>query len=819
MPEINKYEKQFFNALCDIFIGAKVEGDSGYVNLMRIKYRYYTNGVFPQLQKDITEALQPFPDFREELFDKLYTFFQRYFSESGSIYFRYTALHQNIYEKVYTDDRDVILFWKTHMLYYVKTDRIFTSLNVEVDGTKFFFDASKMTLKKSNEKREVVYAFRKIQPEDGTLVFDVSYSERGNKTKFDDILKEIKQADGNVDDETLNKAFRVFEKQSEVDFFINKNARAFLQEQFDLWMYQYLFEGQNIWSAERLAQLQALKAIAYNVIDFISQFEDELVKIWNKPKFVRNSHYVITLDRIAQKNTDLLVKVINHIGIKQQIVEWQEMGFVNSDFKPQYILKTDHQLVNKYQHLPVDTRFFQDIEIEIISNFDNLDSCLDGWLIYSENFQALSSLSEKFKGKLESIYIDPPFNLENNGDFMYYVNYKNSIWLSLLENRVRLANKFISDSGNFFIRCDYNGNMLVRLLFDEIFGAENFSSEIIINRFKRQLQGLTKFNVANDSLFLYTKSSSSIFNELTRSRICSFCGQEKDPEWHLMISSGLRKPPERVILGKLMYPPKGQHWKYTQEKINGMEEQGRIRIDENKSYTDINGNRVKGVPEFLQTEDAIIDNDWTDLKGYVLSARFPTENAEELLSRVIKVSSNHKGLIADFFLGSGTTTAVAHKLGRRWIGIEQAEQFYSVVLPRMKKVLSGEQTGISKDENWKGGGFFKYFEIEQYEDVLRRAHYTNADLFDNPYEDPYHRYIFMRDLKMLDSIEIDPDQNKVHFHPERLYPDIDMAETLSQRRGKWIKRITKEYVEFQDGERMSLTDSDWQTIKPLIWWQ
>jgi len=266
MPDRNPFETQFLNALRDIFVGARVEGDSGFINLMKIKARYYEQGVFPQLQRDINTALQPFPDFREELFDKLYTFFQRYFSESGSIYFRYTALHQNVYEKVYTDDRDVILFWKTHMLYYVKTDRIFTSLNVEVDGVKFFFDASKMTLKKANEKREVVYAFRSLG-EDGTLVFDVAYSEKGKTTKVDDILKEIKKANGKVDDETLNKAFRVFEKQSEVDFFINKDARAFLQEQFDLWLYQYLFAGQSVWSAERLAQLQVLKAIANKVIE------------------------------------------------------------------------------------------------------------------------------------------------------------------------------------------------------------------------------------------------------------------------------------------------------------------------------------------------------------------------------------------------------------------------------------------------------------------------------------------------------------------------------------------------------------------------
>ncbi|MBN1305710.1 MAG: hypothetical protein JXA13_14830, partial [Anaerolineales bacterium] len=472
MPDPKKFEKQFFNALRDIFVGAKVEGDSGYINLMRIKSRYYEQGVFPQLQKDIAAALKPFPDFREELFDKLYTFFQRYFSESGSIYFRYTALHQNVYEKVYTDDRDVILFWKTHMLYYVKTDRIFTSLNVEVNGTKFFFDASKIELKKSNEKRQLVFDFRQVA-RDSTLVFDVTYSERGKTTKVDDILKAVKKADQKLDDETLNQAMRVFEKQSEVDYFINKNARAFLQEQFDLWMYQYLFAGKNVWQAERLAQLQALKEIAYKVIDFISQFEDELVRIWNKPKFVRNSHYIITLDHViarrpkadeaipshneeiasggqsaperprndiganvtASKATqspldeeiaetggqsaperprdDILQRIFSHPNLSAQMDEWRGLGMLEKDITLEQITATDlvgAPLHPGYQHLPLDTRHFPDLELDILALFDDLDDALDGWLVHSENYQALNTLLPKFRNRVNCVYIDPPYN-------------------------------------------------------------------------------------------------------------------------------------------------------------------------------------------------------------------------------------------------------------------------------------------------------------------------------------------------------------------------------------------------------------------------
>jgi len=131
-----------------------------------------------------------------------------------------------------------------------------------------------------------------------------------------------------------------------------------------------------------------------------------------------------------------------------------------------------------------------------------------------------------------------------------------------------------------------------------------------------------------------------------------------------------------------------------------------------------------------------------------------------LLQRVIEASSKPKEIVLDFFLGSGTTTAVAHKLGRRWIGIEMGEHFYqfqpekgklSGVLVRMKEVLAGkgnhEPTGISKKVKWKGGGFFKYYELEQYEDALRKVKYEDADFFQKPGEDPYTQYICEFDAK------------------------------------------------------------------------
>lgn len=826
-------EQRFYDALEDIFVGAKVEGESGYINLMRIKSRYYEEGVFPKLQKDINEALKPFPEFREELFDKLYTFFNRYFSESGSIYFRYTPIHQNVYEKVYTDDKDVILFWKTHMLYYVKTDKLFKNLEVKTEEFKFFFDVSGLEHKKANEKRAIIYEFKEKR-KDGVIVFNVLYSERGRITKINDILRDLRREGVTITEDTLEKAFRVFEKQNDVDYFINKNAKEFLREQFNIWLYQYVFSGESGWAEKRIKQLQILKDIAFKIIDFISQFEDELVKIWNKPKFVLNSNYVITLDRIAEKNIDIIEKILEHEGFEDQVKEWEELEIADKEFDKRKVFEnalSGKKLRKKYQHLPIDTKYFKDLELEILGLFDDLENSLDGWLIKSENYQALNTILPKFKEKVQTIYIDPPFNKEQDADYFYSVKYKDSSWATLLENRFRPAKDILNEKGSIFVRCDYNGNWIVRPLMNEVFGGENFKNEIVVNKSVRMKTEGNKFPSWHDSVFWYSNNSDKVyFRHITESRqkeewrSIDMEGEKWDviPQDMIKLFSaknikydenGNPISRARIILGKEILPRDGRRFP-SQEIINELEKQNRIRFSKT------------GNPQMLKPAEIYLTDDWTGFYGYSFTWNFPTENSEILLKRVIESTSNEGNLVMDFFLGSGTTTAVAHKLGRRWIGIEMGEHFYTVVLPRMKKVLAYDKSGISREKDVKekynkdnAGGFFKYYELEQYEDTLRKVKYEDADLFDNPYQDPYNQYVFMKDPKMLDALEIDYENNKVKVDLTKLYPNIDIPETLSNLLGKWIKKINSTEVEFEDGKKIDLKDLDFRLIKDLIWWE
>ena len=878
-------EQKFFKALQDIFIGAKIEGEGGFINLMRIKSSYYSQ-IEKLLKNDIDKALEKYPKFREELFDKLYSFFSRYFTESGSIYFNSTPFHNNIYEKVYTDEKDVILFWKTQMLYYVKTDRIFRSMPVRFEGFKFYFDASTIENKKANEKRSLVFDLKQVQ-EDGTIAFTVKYSERGRKTKPVEILKILKKKGAAVNEEQLEKAFRTFAKQSEVDFFINKNAKAFLQEQFKLWSYQYFWEGAKEWSAERVDQLQILKNIAFKVIDFISQFEDELVKIWNKPKFVRNSNYVITLDRIfsachceepanstdklrADEAISLIEKILKAKGITEQIKEWQELGIVDEKFKVNDVIETDltgTHLSKKYEHLPIDTKYFKDLELEILALFDDLDNQLDGWLIKSENYQALNTILPKFKKRVKCIHIDPPYNTETSG-FLYVNTYQHSSWLTMMENRIRNGFELISRDGSFLCHIDENEYEHLQLLFEQ-FSVANAGTvvwdkrnpmnagrgvatqhEYIIWRSRQE----TPIYLRNDSILLMLKAAEEIVQKnggVTENAQKEYAawvsgnpeltGGEKayrflDEQGRVYQSVSLRAPEPRIdpkfhkplihpVTGKpCPVPPNG--FSRTPETLQRMMKRGEIIFGEDETTQP--RQKVQLTVETKRQISSVIQD---ARKGKAdldpLGLDFPYCHPVSLYGKLIgAASASTDDIVLDFFAGSGTTAQAVINLNRedskkrKYILVEMGNYFISTIIPRVKKVIFSDNWKNGKAYEGKGiSHFIKYYELEQYEEALANCKYADGDLFSKISDKAYQDYVFMKDEKMLKALKIDYKKNKVDVDLSKLYSDIDIAETLSNLTGKWIKAIRKDEVEFRDGTKINTKDIDYKLIKPLIWWE
>ena len=452
--------------------------------------------------------------------------------------------------------------------------------------------------------------------------------------------------------------------------------------------------------------ISIFKSISDNIIDKLSNIENYIKSVWEMPRSPIYENYVITLDRIS--DIGIIQQIINHPNIELQIQEWQDLGIVGNMFTIDDII-VDSMLIDKYQHLPIDTKYFKDLEYEILSLFEDLDNSLDGWLIKSENWQALNTILPKFKEKVQTIYIDPPFNLDSSDQFLYRTNYKDANWATLLENRLRLAKDLINERGSIFVRCDYNGNWIVRYLMDDIFD-NNLKNEIAVKR-TRTLKGESgRFHTAWESLYFYGKSEDTLFNGFRKLK------PESEWKWVEMHLPGTRKDEDllyRTFFGQKIKAPKGRRWALSQEALDDAVAKGLVKMNEQT-----------GMPKFL-TKWETLGSNWTDISGYSPTHGFTTENSEELLQRVIESASNQADLILDFFLGSGTTTAVAHKLGRKWIGVEMGEHFNTVVLPRMKKVLAYDKSGISKEKDIKekynkenAGGFFKYYELEQFEDVL-----------------------------------------------------------------------------------------------------
>ena len=475
-------EKRFLNELETLFTGADVEGDSGFVNLMRMK-RAYFRSIRPQLMAQIDRRAEKHTAFREELFDKLYTFFHRYFCESGSIYFRHLPAFAKTYERVYENGQDVALSWKTRMLYYVKSDVLVRSMPVELsEGGKpyntrrFYFDASTFEGKQNNEKRAFVFTFAQVKREaaGAVLHLNVAYSQKGSRTKHEDILKKARKAGARLTEEALDKAIAVFRRQTEADFFINKDAKVFLREQFDLWVYQYIFSEKTLFEEKRIKQLQAIKHTAYDIIDFIAQFEDELRRVWEKPKFVRNVHYVVTLDKLGDNTLDNLAR---HKGVKAQIKEWRALGMVDDTFSMDTIfsgqlsMDSKNRLGGQYPFLPLDTKHFKSLEPDILNDLGNLDEALDGELVHSENWQALNTLQRRYREKVKCIYIDPPFNLDSSDQFDYRTNYKDACWATMLKNRIATSREFLSEDGSIFVRCGHDGNHVLRFILNNTRGA------------------------------------------------------------------------------------------------------------------------------------------------------------------------------------------------------------------------------------------------------------------------------------------------------------------------------------------------------------
>ncbi|UOS00165.1 site-specific DNA-methyltransferase [Helicobacter pylori] len=750
-------EAQFYEVLENLFIGVKIEDQqeslldpnakamkNGMLNLMKAKSKYYQSKK-QELEKFIDLKCQNNNDLKEELFDKLYSFFKRYLSANGGIYFNDTPLYDSLYTKSDYEKcslkKDTALFYKTKDLYYVKSETIYKDFCFELENMVFNFDTSSLESKKNNEKIDLIFNLKDTDTKTNTLNFSVTLSSKGNQTKISEILKECSNQGVKLDEEVLKKAFVKFKKQGSMDYFIHKNALGFLKEQLDLYLFEYLFKEMTEFDDKRLNGINTIKEVALQVISLVSEFENELCKIWNKPCFVLNSHFIVSLDQLKAKNYDLN-KITNHKNYPKQVKEWQDLN----------LKTTDNLLENEF--LPLDTIYFKDLEEEIKNLFSEDE--INGTLIKSENYQALNSLKNRYKETIDCIYIDPPYNTQNN-EFIYADNFKRSSWLSMMENRLELAHKLLNDKGVMFVSIDDNEQAYLKTLMDEVFngGGDNFVNTIIWEK-KYSPQNHAKwFSDNHDFILLYAKDK-EIWRPILLPRTSEMDARYKNLDndergvWKssdLSVGSVVERniyPIFNPYTKQEIYPPHGRSWVYSQEKLQEL-------IADNRIFFPTSGSGVPCYKRFLsEVKQGVTPMSlWTyqevghtqDAKREIKElfegqALFDTPKPEALLKRIIEISTQENDLVLDFFAGSGTTCAVAHKLKRKYIGIEMGEHFDSVILPGLKKVIGGFKNGAAKEFN--GGGVVKVYALESYEEILRKIKYEDNDkplAYDEQYSD------------------------------------------------------------------------------------
>lgn len=715
---------------------------------------------YAELKRQKEEA-EKAEEMKLQVFNDLYNFFSRYYEEGDFVpQYRY-SIKGHKYAIPYNGE-EVALYWANKDQYYTKTGLLFRDYTFKVDDYKVIFRVveAKEELGSNKATKERFFVLDDDKPtefqgkelvirfqyreltEDEVKKYNVaggsntSKQQKVNEFSFNSIINEVAKINKEVslylqkdkkETPLLKYHLDRFTGKNTRDYFIHKDLKGFLSGQLDYYIKSEVLDLDTLerekYSNKHIIRAKVVRQIGEAIIDFLAQIENFQKRLWEKKKFVLSTEYVITLDRIAKwAGEEFLEEIIEEIlNNEQQLKEWEELGFGEVKSREDLIEKEDI-VGTEYKKLPIDTRYFgKEFKEKLLENITrniDLDEALDGLLIKSENWQALNTILAKYKEKVQTIYIDPPFNKEQDADYLYNVKYKDSTWVSILENRLKLARDLLSEKGSIFIRCDYNGNMYVRLLMNEIFGKENFRNEIVVKKSgipQPEMYNL-RFNPYTESLILYSKTSTF--------RVIPIRIPREQQDWIPMHMPKENKNRNVIIInGERFVAPKGRHFP-SQKYVDDLIKKGRIKIVE-KEYVDVFGKKGIKIPYFLPKSFDIANTNWTDIPGYSQTQGFSTENSEILLKRVIESTSNDGEIIMDFFLGSGTTTAVAHKLGRKWIGVEMGEHFWTIILPRMKKVLAYDKSGISKEKDVKEkynkkscGGFFKYQILEQYEDTL-----------------------------------------------------------------------------------------------------
>ncbi len=753
----------------------------------------------------------------KDIFSDLYNFFNRYYE--GGDFLSLRRYKEGVYAIPY-EGEEVKLHWANSDQYYIKTSEYFSNYSFKLaDGKRIHFRLVKAGTEQNNNKaqqgkdrRFILSTAEEVRIEDDELVIPFEYKPdsekrtqkvineatvkalRSNKVIMGfapDLLKEIDRASGGKWT-SLEKYLNDYTAKNEFDYFIHKDLGGFMRRELDFFIKNEVLYLDDMIDQKpkdfekRLAKLKALKTIGHKIIDFLAQLEEFQKKLWLKKKFVVETNWCITLDRVPE---ELYADIAANDAQREA---WVRLFAIN-DLKG-YAKKLTVQFLKDNPCLVLDTAFFtDDFKVKLLSSIENIDEQTDGVLVHSENFQAINFLDQRYKESLKCIYIDPPYNTSAS-EIVYKNSYKHSSWLSLMEGRVQKSINLLDKRGQICIAIDDSEYHRLYQLVSNILDEDFILGTAVVRSNPAGRSTARGFSVAHEYLIFAGRSEDTQIGRLKRSEKQLSRYKEKDEEgvyeWVNFrkhggananrsaraklfypiygSSKGLRIPEikwdekarEWVALDAvkadeaIIYPvnAKGEEktWKWGHEtarkKFNDLmckpDQTGGLGV-----YCKARMNEEGSLPVTLWDKKEYSATDYgtnyiTHIFGDSQLFSFPKSiHAVEDSLRVMNIGEN--GVVLDYFAGSATTGHAVINLNReddgerKYILVEMGEYFDAVTKPRMQKAIYSRDWKDGKPVSREGiSQCFKYIRLESYEDalnnlVLERSDDLQAALDDN----------------------------------------------------------------------------------------
>ena len=727
--------------------------------------------------------MQKDADSEADVYNHLANFFARYYAEGDFIsQRRYSSGGRSAYLIPY-DGEEVKLHWANADQYYVKTTEnyssyVFTVGTGETERRVRFeiaaADNEKDNIKEadSKQRRFVLESDNDvIAVEGGDLVVrfehrpltdrekktwtgnGVRQQGRINETVVDQILNSVSSdwrdllavlapTDANEKRTLLEKHVERYTAKNSFDYFIHKDLGGFLRRELDLFLntevlnLDDLEQGDALRLDRALARVRATRHIGGKIIDFLAQLEDFQKQLWLKKKFVLETNWCVTLDRVPET---LYPEIADNAA---QCEEWVELfavdeipvnGGVNWTNPPSIdFLKANSYLVLDTRHFDCD---FTDRLLAALADAGSLDEQLDGLLVHGENFQALNLLQARYHEQVQCIYIDPPYNTDAD-DFLYKDGYQASTWISMLSDRVLLARYLMEENGLFFMQIGDEEGARSRILLDTIFPDRKNTAVVRrgIKNVQAQFSDITRLSVGHDVIHIYAKTLGLRVPHLRQPH------PEKPGKWDTFWR-GTDRPTMRYNL--FNHNPEFGQWRWEEQRalkaVQNYEnylayESDRKKLDEwyienlqaGADLDFVRCNEDNVVQYYIPPQShRLLSDNWLDISTAGTFTDFSTEKHIALLQRVITWNTSIYEIILDYFAGSGTTGHAVVNLNREYDGqrkyvlVDMADYFDTVMLPRMKKVVYSPDWKDGKPVSRKGvTQLFKYLQLESYEDTM-----------------------------------------------------------------------------------------------------